>query len=811
MQLKIFEKGRNVFLLLFCVSLLVRLAFFIPVAANHTPVKYDEERYYKMAEGYSEVLRSFFTFQAPTSDSLTKAYGKGIWPPLHPIMLSLGMSIFGINVAIARLMMVILSALTAPFIFLLSRRVVPAKGAYAAAFIHIFYPGFVAYSHYLWPETTYIFMMTVAFLFCLKAVNTERMKTRILFSSLSGLFLGLSSLTKPVAWPNVLCFVIFFIVFFKIRWKALPPIAAFIVLFSLTITPWNMVISRHEKDDTFLSNTMGYYWFYGQNRWFLKKVRGPHHNGIGLPATVELTALVKDGIEKYGIKNKLDPAAAGKELALKEITGNIPAFIERSFWRLRELMNSDVIITRALQRADYPPVSQTLCGFLWLLIILSFIVFMFFIFWGFIGPPEGVDKRLKYLFILWALINIAPPVLVAAGPRYALPVLAFLLPFAGFGATSIAKMKKNRVRAAVTVVFSIPIVLNVLMLPKVPYPSSYYAPMINSYDSIRGVHTQYIDYVSFRADDSVLDDNLSISLNKPYEVFPLRTNTYRWHPKAESRMLYLDISSHNPASALEFQITSQKLTKTIHIHPLEKDSWNKWMKTGIQGLECKWNGAGFPYGNAAYIYRDLYRDSQKIPFILPVVLNSRENQKIYMIGTVFYNLPRYIRRMIADASTATASIKQDDSRTLSELFVKTGTEDIIFTGRKTLNGLLLDDKNFPAMGRDFSMLCLIPARTVSKEPQKRHSLMMIINNKSVLFKAFSEVGVRSEPLMPLKERIIWDTDDNYKFAQNLYILLFSMKMDGERVAEFARKLDDGKITKQELFSILSREAMEYYY
>jgi 4-amino-4-deoxy-L-arabinose transferase-like glycosyltransferase len=805
------DSKNKLLLLLFCLSLFIRVVFFIPVAVNHTLPKYDEERYYKMAEGYSEIFRSLVKLDRPNPESFTTAYGKGTWPPLHPIVLSLGMFAFGANFAIARFMMVLLSALTTPLIFILARKIVPDKGALAASLIHIFYPSFIAYSHYLWPETTYIFLMTVTFILCLRAANDLSLKKRLFFSSLSGFFLGLSSLTKPVAWPNALFFVVLFLVISKIRKTTLLLIASFSIVFFLTITPWNLIISKYEKDDTFLSNTMGYYWFYGHNPWFINKVRTPHQNGIGLPATVELTALVKNGIDDYSAQNHVDPATAGQNLAMKEIKGHFAAFIERCYLRFRELLNSDVIITREFQRADYHPISPALCGVFWVVVVFSFILLIGLIIWGFIGRNEGINIKLKYLFLFWTLMNIAPPVLVASGPRYALPIIVFLLPFAGIGAANLNGVKKAGARSGITLLLSMVIALNALLLPKIPYPSSYYSALINKYDSIRNTETEYIDYIRLKIDEKKSGDKLSISLSSPYKVFPLQTETYCWRAGTENRTLALDIYSVNPQKPLTLNITSENLHKTVQLNPITAAAWNKWKSTGIDGIEYIWDGAGYPYQNKAYIYRDLYRDYDKIRHILPVVFNSRENQKIFLIGVPFENVPKHIRSMILASPVTVIAMNEENHFTLEKMLKDINTDDIVIAGRKSFNALILDDKEFSGKYRNFSMYSLSFAKKVSNIPLKLPSLVMIINNNSVLAKAFSRVEIKIVPIEPLKERILWDTDSNYNFVQNLHILLFASKMNKERVLMLAKQLDEKKMTREQLYSILAKEALDLYY
>jgi hypothetical protein len=167
--------------------------------------------------------------------------------------------------------------------------------------------------------------------------------------------------------------------------------------------------------------------------------------------------------------------------------------------------------------------------------------------------------------------------------------------------------------------------------------------------------------------------------------------------------------------------------------------------------------------------------------------------------------------MIMTSSASVIKISGENQYSLVKILKNLNNDDIVITGRKSFNTLILDEKKFPGAYRNFSMFNLSFAKKISYIPEKLSSIVMIFNRDSVIAKSFSKVEIRVQPLMPLKERIIWDTKSNYRFTQNLHILIFSRKMSDDRASEIAQKLDDKKMTREQLYSILAKEALDLYY
>ena len=68
--------------------------------------------------------------------------GGGHWPPAHPLALGCGFSVAGVSFASARTVVMLLSAITTPLVYLFALRLTGSKGAVIAALFHIFYPSF---------------------------------------------------------------------------------------------------------------------------------------------------------------------------------------------------------------------------------------------------------------------------------------------------------------------------------------------------------------------------------------------------------------------------------------------------------------------------------------------------------------------------------------------------------------------------------------------------------------------------------------------------------------------------------------------
>ena len=150
--------SRRTLVLLFVASFLVRLPFLLFAGAHDVQPLYDEANYVGRAEAMGVVLDNLLAGRESSAFEWRSTYRGGVWPPLHPLLLLLGLRT-GLGVVGARLVVLLLSALTTPLVFLVARRFTSRRGALCAAALHVVYPSFVAFGHLLWSETLFLFFL----------------------------------------------------------------------------------------------------------------------------------------------------------------------------------------------------------------------------------------------------------------------------------------------------------------------------------------------------------------------------------------------------------------------------------------------------------------------------------------------------------------------------------------------------------------------------------------------------------------------------------------------------------------------------
>ncbi len=164
-------------------------------------------------------------------------FGAGwLWPPGQPYFIAVVFSVAGENLVAVKAVQVVLSTLSVYLVFLITRLVFRnVTTALVAAGITAVYPNLIAFSHYLWSETLFIFLL-LCFVHTL-LLSLTRHRCRFLIAS--GIFFSMACLTRPVLLP---CLVIV-VFYFWSRLRATPRVlAAAIVVFAITavavLTPW---------------------------------------------------------------------------------------------------------------------------------------------------------------------------------------------------------------------------------------------------------------------------------------------------------------------------------------------------------------------------------------------------------------------------------------------------------------------------------------------------------------------------------------------------------------------------------------------
>jgi 4-amino-4-deoxy-L-arabinose transferase-like glycosyltransferase len=175
--------------------------------------------------------------------------------PIYPFFIGSVYLIFGELPWVVLLFQLIIDSLTAVLIFILGQAIFDNKKAsIIAAALYAFDPLVALYSYKLLTETLFIFLFVIFLLFLFLAIKRRRIKLFVL----SGLFLSLAILTRPITqYFFVIGSAAIFLLSGEAMTRRLKYSVLFLAAFLLTILPWQ--IRNYVNFGSFaLSNLPGY-------------------------------------------------------------------------------------------------------------------------------------------------------------------------------------------------------------------------------------------------------------------------------------------------------------------------------------------------------------------------------------------------------------------------------------------------------------------------------------------------------------------------------------------------------------------------
>lgn len=593
--------SRRLLLSLFLLSLLVRAIFLTPVLVSGVPPLYDERAHYQRAVAMARVGAASLTGVPPTRAERDAAYAFGAWPPLHSLILSLPLALFGEHVPVARLTVALLSALTTPLLFLLTSRLSTRRAGIWAAGAHILYPGFVGFAHLLWSETTFIaFLVGALYLAVLAASETTR--PRRLLAALAGAALGCSLLTRAAGLPFLLLVPAW--LFFRTRREpsmrlALPLLLAGTAL--AAITPWEVVLARREGSVVILSTAAGPNLLLGNNPW-----------GSDEEGSPDVKYQVKRAIAAYAQEHLVSREVAARNIALEYIATHPDEVPSRILSKLRALWGADTTILRHVLRAGYPPMPSALAALIWAGLVISFIALVSFGAAGLFGDPERLSER---GLILGGIVAVLlPPLVTISSTRMALPALALLCPAFGHAAARVSRGMPRRPLLLAGAVAAL-LAANIGTLPlsgQRPVGSSiYYAGMISRVAAAFSWGARFSDVIQLRRGEATEAGDIAIAIAGEAYAFEERGRraeedggggrVVTWRPDDQPTFTATIVSRDagegrlSGAEALSITLAPARATggsgdNPPAVTPIRADAWRRWRPAGMRGVEFRWLG-----------------------------------------------------------------------------------------------------------------------------------------------------------------------------------------------------------------------------
>lgn len=566
--------GRPTLAWLWCllISFVVRASLCLVVVQADVPPIYDEGGYLSRAEGFYQILGSLARGEAPTRPALSRAYGRGVWPPAQPLVLGIAMAVAGQSPGAARGAMVVLGALTTLIVYFVTRRLAGPRGALAAAALHALYPSFVAFSHYLFSETTFFFFLLIAVGASMALPWQERRWKRAVLAGLGGATIALAALTRTAALPLLAVFPLWLCFVLKGTRARLAYPCLMAVVMVATLAPWQLALLKREGRFVMLTSVTGYYLLADNDPWDSSSVKR-----------------LKQRLRQNAKRLQTNQDAAARKLLLEQIREHPAKYLARCVKRFRQLWRSDVYVLRHILAAVYPPLPAAVAWLLVLLLQVSYLALVGLACLGLLAA--GPSARDKGLLLVAGAASALPPVLTFANTRMSLPVLALMLPLAGHGVAALAGAGSRRWQLGLAFAVVAANVLNMTTLPRSTYfssqASSFYRSILARVDDQLGSRSRLGDCLALRSGEDLGD--VFVRLDKGYAKTPRRRRPARW-ATGERPVVRLDVFSHPQPRPLTLWLTVEQSGERVELQPIDATAWRQWRPTGLAGIEMQWCG-----------------------------------------------------------------------------------------------------------------------------------------------------------------------------------------------------------------------------
>jgi len=191
----------------------------------------------------------------------------GFRPPMMELFLAALFWVTGPSILAARLATVVLSVVLLIPLYDVARRLGGVRVARLAAAIAAAYPNYIAFSHYLWSETVYLFLV----LWALSLLGSHVDRPALWKPGVAGVALGLSALTRVVglAFPVLAAGWLLWLARERLRARELRALAAPACLLAATllpIVPWSVHLNREGEPFAPITRTTWLYLYLGNAR-----------------------------------------------------------------------------------------------------------------------------------------------------------------------------------------------------------------------------------------------------------------------------------------------------------------------------------------------------------------------------------------------------------------------------------------------------------------------------------------------------------------------------------------------------------------
>lgn len=434
--------GRRAVLIVVATALLLRLIALW--AASDAELVLDEQLYVARAEalldgdGFVGSYQSWVRHPRARSMAALPQYPGAYQPPGYTVFLAGILATTGHSVLAVKLVQAVLGALTIWFVYAIGRRWMDLGHGLLAAWICALYPTLIAFTHYLWSETLFTFLLVLGVWVLTRGDRAHDARA----AAAAGAVFGLAALTRGVMLYFLPVFCLWLVWTHRRRWRpALVSSAWLLGVALLVIAPWSLR-STLMHGGIVLIDTNGPFnvWRGNAPDTFAERPAPPRFSyappfeslplmPVGPQDQRTFVETVKRELASES-PTDLQIARSGVALARRQILSAPGLFLRRAWTKTVDLWNPTSFLMRQLRLGAYGvvhPITETLLS--WMAIVSYLLVMMFAV----EGAVTTRRDRLTQLVMLLVLTTTAASILAFGLTRFRLPVMPFLALLAAHG------------------------------------------------------------------------------------------------------------------------------------------------------------------------------------------------------------------------------------------------------------------------------------------------------------------------------------------------------------------------------------------
>jgi len=359
-------------------------------------------------------------------------------PPLHTLFMGALMALSGGHLDAVRIAQILLSTHSVWLVYAIGFAWYGRRCARIAAALCAVYPNLIAFSHYLWSETLFIWLLLMA----IWILTRTRDLPSVPAVAGAGIVLGLAALTRSVAVPFLPVIVLWVLWVYRNRASiALLRAVLLVLATAVVIAPWT-IRNTVLHDGFVLIDSAGPLNLWRGNNPDAYAVRPPHPAECYAPPFDQIPLLPlkgtgpRDFVEAVQASlgeqapTDLEISRAGTRLALDFIVSDPVGFVRRAGWKLIDLWNPTSFLLRHFRLGAYGDVSPVVEVAISWTAVLSYLAVLLL---GALGLVTSRRDPYAWLVLGLLVMVTALHAVVFGLTRYRLPMMPFVMIFAAQG------------------------------------------------------------------------------------------------------------------------------------------------------------------------------------------------------------------------------------------------------------------------------------------------------------------------------------------------------------------------------------------